>query len=225
MYGLGPHGFGCHTATVPLRCRDCNERIFYFRCSHGSRVLFDDLGPPWPQHDCDRSWARGQRRSVDPDGRITVEITEGVTAVRLPDDFTVDPTIIDRAHRAARTTDRRPDDIVRQYPTPTADELYVGTLREIRKRVDPIKHFRLPSTPVAVAGLGAVGQQHVGRITVHVEFGEDLESYTAWIPTELLKAPAITRGALVEVQLVGTRILAPSPQVDWFCRSIEVLFA
>jgi hypothetical protein len=211
-----------------MRCRECAERIFFFRCSHGSRVLFDELGPPWPQHDCDRRWAETRRRSVDEQGRVHVEVAAEVTVTQLPDDFDIADDVIDLARRASQAESRsrrRADDIVRQAPTPTADDFYVGTLREVRAAVDPLRHYRVQDSAMARAGLRDLGRQDVGRITVHVLFGEDIESYTAWIPTAILEDSEVSRGATVEVQLVGLRILAPEPIVVWYSPSLEVLFA
>ena len=50
MYGI--HGYWCNTKTFPMSCKGCGSRIFFFQCDHDSRVLFDELGWPWPIHDC-----------------------------------------------------------------------------------------------------------------------------------------------------------------------------
>lgn len=34
------------------RCPVCNVPVFFYVNSFGSRVYFDDLGPPWPKHPC-----------------------------------------------------------------------------------------------------------------------------------------------------------------------------
>jgi hypothetical protein len=34
------------------RCPVCGVPVFYYQNSFGSRVYFDDLGPPWPKHPC-----------------------------------------------------------------------------------------------------------------------------------------------------------------------------
>jgi hypothetical protein len=44
------HDATCKTRTFPIVCKFCNEDIFYFACNHGSEVLFDTLGSPWPKH-------------------------------------------------------------------------------------------------------------------------------------------------------------------------------
>lgn len=34
------------------RCPVCSAPVFYYENDSGSRVFFDDLGPPWPKHPC-----------------------------------------------------------------------------------------------------------------------------------------------------------------------------
>lgn len=33
-------------------CPVCGQAVFYYQNDHGSRVYFDELGPPWPKHPC-----------------------------------------------------------------------------------------------------------------------------------------------------------------------------
>lgn len=33
-------------------CPVCGASVFYYQNEHGSRVFFDELGPPWPKHPC-----------------------------------------------------------------------------------------------------------------------------------------------------------------------------
>ena len=42
-----------HSLTIPnARCPVCGVSVFYYQNAHGSRVFFDELGPPWPKHPC-----------------------------------------------------------------------------------------------------------------------------------------------------------------------------
>jgi hypothetical protein len=34
------------------KCPVCGVGVFFYANEHGSRVFFDDLGPPWPKHPC-----------------------------------------------------------------------------------------------------------------------------------------------------------------------------
>jgi hypothetical protein len=43
------------------KCPKCGHPVYYFQNEFGSRVFFDDLGPPWPKHPCtDRLNSYGQ---------------------------------------------------------------------------------------------------------------------------------------------------------------------
>src|SRR5438552_1788079 len=46
--------------TIPnARCPVCGESVFFYQNEYGSRVFFDELGPPWPKHWCtDNEWHR-----------------------------------------------------------------------------------------------------------------------------------------------------------------------
>lgn len=37
--------------TRPYKCK-CGAEVFYYRSEHDGRVVFDELGPPWPLHQC-----------------------------------------------------------------------------------------------------------------------------------------------------------------------------
>jgi hypothetical protein len=53
------------------RCPVCSAPVFYYENNRGSRVFFDDLGPPWPKHPCtDHS-----SRRVLPYSRVTTAPT------------------------------------------------------------------------------------------------------------------------------------------------------
>ena len=34
------------------RCPVCEDPVYFYANSYGSRVFFDDVGPPWPKHEC-----------------------------------------------------------------------------------------------------------------------------------------------------------------------------
>lgn len=45
-------------------CPVCGQPVFFYQNEYGSRVYFDELGPPWPKHPCmDQSAARPSRKS------------------------------------------------------------------------------------------------------------------------------------------------------------------
>jgi hypothetical protein len=50
---------------------------------------------------------------------------------------------------------------------------------------------------------------------------DQLRSFTAWAPAELLKDTGLTRGILVEVALDGVPV--ETYGTLWFCKSIRVI--
>jgi hypothetical protein len=41
-------------------CPVCGQPVFFYQNEHGSRVFFDELGPPWPKHPCMSSSYTGE---------------------------------------------------------------------------------------------------------------------------------------------------------------------
>ena len=48
----GGHGSWCRLNAYWTDCPDCGQEVFYWSCTHGSKVFFDELGGDWPQHEC-----------------------------------------------------------------------------------------------------------------------------------------------------------------------------
>lgn len=162
------HGEWCGAKTWPTSCPSCSGRVFYFSCSHGSKVFFDELGSPWPIHDCDESWARGLRRFTDDNGDTVVELKPGVTITRSfakPASFKVEQSVISKALPAKRK--KAQDPIVPIEPERELSESHIGILREIRPCADPVKAFSMADTAMGRASLGSIGKQEMGKITVH----------------------------------------------------------
>jgi hypothetical protein len=42
---------GCYV-NPNAKCPVCGDAVYFYANQHGSRVFFDDLGPPWPKHPC-----------------------------------------------------------------------------------------------------------------------------------------------------------------------------
>lgn len=67
------------------RCPECFAAVFYYQNEFGSRVFFDDLGPPWPKHKCtDRRTWTSTERSQSPTKRargLTMELIEAATTL------------------------------------------------------------------------------------------------------------------------------------------------
>ena len=56
------HGPFCRTYVKPTMCDFCSESVWFFACNCGSKVFFEALGAPWPQHCCE---AREVKKIID----------------------------------------------------------------------------------------------------------------------------------------------------------------
>jgi hypothetical protein len=133
-------------------------------------------------------------RTRAPDGSITVRLSDRITITRPPEDFAVEPAIIEGSKAKIRRS--RPDPIVAIHPTRGASLTVIGELRELARHADPIRATRLPDTQMSRAFLGPIGSQPVGRITVHADglVADQLRSFTAWAPAEFLTDTNLTQG-------------------------------
>ena len=202
------HGVDCRTRTFPTKCSNCGDDVFYFSCTCGSRVFFDELGWPWSEHDCgfrrsDRRWAQGRPRTKLGGGGVRVEISEGVTATRPAEGrvrpWNIDPAVVAAARRDARSLERHPIESV----PPGADWTVeiTGVVREINASVDVYRRLKLPRTAMSEGFLGVLGSGRWGRLTIHVLDSVAL-SYSAWLPVSLIPAGGVALGVTVRV---GTR--------------------
>ena len=175
------HGLFCITHTFPTKCRHCSDDVFFCYCTCGSQVFFDKLGPPWPEHNCafsssDERWAKSRRRTKLADGGISVEIADGVTAIRRGENrgksLDIDPKVAVTAKRDAQSRESNP--IVSVPPGEDWTKEIVGVIRELDCHVDVYQRLKLPRTPVTKGFLGDLGSGEWGRMTIHV-----LESSTA----------------------------------------------
>lgn len=220
LYGA-IHGHWCGAKTWRTLCPTCRAEVFYFSCDCGAKVFFDELGSPWPLHDCDTSWTRKLKRTTSATGKIEVELGPGIKAFRQPEPFRIDEGIVSRAR--SNSLKFVPDPIVAIEAIRHERREIVGFLREIYRTRNPFEVYGLEETTVSGAILGLIGQHKVGQITVHVPCSSknQSESFTTWIPSELLKDSRIVRGLTVALAVEGIQLLGHGP--TWFCDDFEVL--
>lgn len=215
------HGWWCNSVTWPTKCPRCKDSVFFFQCGCGSKVFFDELGPPWPIHDCDTSWTRNLPRTRDNSGAVTVEISPGVTIRRAPDNFSIDSGIISRVQRRKK----QQDPIVAINPDQDSGQVtVVGVLREKRIEVDIATLLDLPQNSSMVWGfLGPLARGRWGKVTIHKQSSNEdvLHSYTALVSSKMLEDVKNSTGVTVIAELAAFSV----PQIGtfWVCNAYEVL--
>ncbi|MDG3039832.1 hypothetical protein [Roseicyclus marinus] len=66
------------------KCPVCQQDVFFYQNMYGSRVFFDELGPPWPKHPCTISKTQSKRNDfLRPTQRPSTEIRKILDADNL----------------------------------------------------------------------------------------------------------------------------------------------
>ena len=122
-----------------------------------------------------------------------------------------------------RHSNQASDPIAKIEPAKGSHKTFVGVLREISRQVRPLEFYELDNTAMAIAMLGPIGAQEMGRITVHTpsSIGDQSESFTLWIPSDLLRDPRIVRGITVSLVLESVEILGQG--FAWLSDEFEVM--
>jgi len=214
------HGAWCGTRTWPTHCPSCSAAVFFFMCNCGSKIFFDDLGPPWPIHSCDTSWARKLKRTTDISGRTTVQLAEGISVTRSTREFSLDTLTLESWRRKHSKDFIAP--IVAIVPTHGECRHVVGVLREIERSADPFKKFGISAGSIGAAFLGPLAGQAVGKVTIHSQNDPDFpsESFTFWVPTEIISDSRIVKGISVAATIDCVEI---GKLRVWYCDEFDVL--
>ena len=239
MSGVPTHGPWCATTAWPTNCPQCGLRVFFFRCTCGSAVFFEQLGHPWPTHrhednpsgangtagDAPPAWARDAMRRVDEDGSLVAAVSElGFSVIRPRRALVSNHSPVSQRRSKRRV---KVDPIVPVGPGDGEELAITGLLREIDRRLNPMKSFGYNddgsmAVAMATAMMGTRWTNEFGRITVHAPRPqtEQIESYTAWLPSSFIEDKRIKRGITVSVDLVGLDV---SDKVRiWFCDDFVV---
>ena len=211
MYSVATHGHWCNTRTYPTQCKRCKSRVFFFQCDHESRVFFDQLGHPWPIHECflrrmrRRDGAAGPPR---PSGKRAWNTLVDVSESREAEDSGLltgmkrYPAGIDVAsisRKSSQGADQSPAQTVAIDPIGNTKTEYLSGIVHDVTHVSLLDKLGIGSDTIGAHILGQTFPElEVVQITVLVnDFeAEDMFSYTAWFrPTD--EAKSISKGHFV----------------------------
>ena len=84
---LKVHSYSSCFVNPNASCPICGRSVFFYSNSNGSRVFFDELGPPWPKHPCtDNKTEISYELKNRPIARQHEEVCEIADAERISDD-------------------------------------------------------------------------------------------------------------------------------------------
>lgn len=215
------HGFMCGARTIPIRCRYCRASIFYFSCSCGSRVLFEELGQPWPKHRCVDHFDG----LVEGVGKARLERLMAVQMKTVRVDWTYEQWVRTAFRERSQTTTQpkpQPREIARMDPYAGAEAEEEGLVRALIPSVDIHRRFGVGERTLGEAALGDLGRRSLAQVTIHTgALGEDDFSFTFLVDRTRLAEDGIRTDDLVRCRLRGVAVLDQDPV--WVCDDFELL--
>ena len=195
----------------------CGSGIFFFSCDHGSRVLFDSLGAPWPVHRCSGPGSSPNSLQDEIDAiRNLKDISFGaqkpgydLLAGLQKGTDKISQDVLERA--SSPKTDVR--ETVRMEPIGSKTELILGLVSHIGL-VDVSDKFKIETNSiVATEVIRQFGNLKVEQLTVLVDEyltdpdALDFKSYTVWRrvdgSTNPIEAGQIVRATIRPARLLG----------------------
>ena len=230
------HGLHCKTNTFPLNCRYCGERIFFFSCDCGSRVLFDVLGDGWPLHDCQTQPAAGGQSGGTPyagpsswGATIGINISGGRQGAYdlLPSLRGGRDSIVPAITKRVRESRNLVRETMRIDPLGSSAEEITEVVRE-RSQPDLARRFNIGRDSMGFEQLTrAIGDADPVQITVHVDELADDESAIDYLSYTFL-APRIRAGQGIVQNAVIYARLVPLESLGlerlWLAKEIELLY-
>ncbi len=229
------HGWWCGARTYPFTCKFCGLEIFHFSCDCGCSVLFEELGPPWPQHRC-RDRADLRSNQVIPSARELREFLPGTIASTLSDEdlgklsAQIDVSISsDYSQEVIKAADERKR-IVRRAPQTIRQDAYHdcrtferGIVRELILNVDIHKKAGLSPGSLGSSALSRLARDALAQITIHTgalaTAVDENCSFTFFVSQATVEDAAVLKGSLVEVELRGVVLHSAYP--IWVCDSLN----
>jgi len=221
-YGEPTHGWWCNARTYPTRCKYCGAKVFFFTCDCGSKVFFDELGWPWPEHRCPQYLAARYGKEFIERAMSVQMMLPGapVKGREIAPDYA---NVVRQRCEAPRPPSPR---IVRCDPGEGQAAHDIGVIREIIAQVDVFKRLDIPhDSAFGIQLLGPLAHDSFGQLTVHTGdlAYEDARSYTFLVSQRLLRKSEIVRGDIVSFELRALSV--PGRRGIWLCEGLESPFS
>ena len=202
--------------TIPTRCPYCGAKVFFYTDEYGSKVFFDELGPPWPKHSCskhDADTAFATSTVTGPVGRF----------VHVGGHLIHESEYASRVIAGASKRKKWKPPIVSIQPEKGGEEVSdYGVLREIVPQINVFKKLQVEKrTKIASKLFGYLLDTDWAQVSIHVDdLAEDeIRSYTMLIMRDDVSSIDLRKGCVVRFTAQGEKL--PFRKPIWICREID----
>lgn len=157
------HAPGCETRMWATKCPDCNERVFFFSCTCGSKVFFDAPTPPWPRHQ-DRCIPYLLRVLRDIEQRTITEVRRLVECFAKENDLSI-PKDVYNILIAVENRDTGRSTILDLLPDSTETAI-VGSIISVNRGVNFFKRLGYPENPISRGVLGDLASKRFVEVMI-----------------------------------------------------------
>ena len=195
------HSSSCLTRAFKTSCRYCDEKVYYFFCTCGTKLLFESLGPPWPIHYCLDEVEDIIDVITDTYGTVDQSALNRIRIISEERGFELSDETVDKLKSYLTKNDKKQ---IRRIIQPSDQEtLVIGIVMSIRHNINFFKRLNIENTPIGKQLLGQFGKESFAEITVRTSPNQEniIEEYIVFLPESI-----VTRIKLREKDSVVTKI-------------------
>lgn len=192
------HDITCITKAFPTNCPDCTEPVWFFSCSCGSKLFFNQLGYPWEQHVCRKYQLQQTIKLIKDSERMSdEEIYRQIENIEKKHGRRLDSTteemltdILGKRKFSLTITDHEP----------VSDTDFSGRVMEINRPVNIFKRLGYdPAAPLAKMLLGKIGEQTWAHLTIRSapDSRNHAIQYSLLVPMAYLQKSPIRQGQTI----------------------------
>lgn len=217
------HARWCQTIASPTDCRTCGVRIWWFTCTCDSVVLFDALGPPWPEHPCFVFHSHRAQTGASAERALDylLNIWAPRTGRRIPDE------VLNALQREARLEKAaRKGSVLRIDPGSEAFD-FIGRIAELNPKINFYRRFEVAENETwnTKSFLGKFGQDSYAQLIVREETetgGQLRRELEAFALRSMVRAEGLSIGDSVQVS-VETYELPSGLGEEWLVTDLRIL--
>jgi len=192
------HSNSCYTKTFPWNCPDCKEKVYYLSCTCGSKVFFNSLGDPWPEHKCRKYKIRRAIEMVQDIKHLTSDevfkIIEDSGDV-IPDEYV---EFIDKL-LANRKIEPK---LIHIEFDPRIDQI-MGKVMGINSNINFYRKFNVKQSDIAKQMLKELSIEPFSEITLRANSNETgiINEYKVYLTNKIIKNNTIQQNQFIALQL------------------------
>ncbi len=208
------HKPDCETYIYKITCPDCGQLVWLFGCSCGSKVFFNEIGPPWPRH-ADTCW-KYQIRLLLQEGKSPDQIKALIYVASSQNGDVISDEVKNYLQKISFSGSLLKNEIL---PSTNYTDI-CGTLKEIHQ-CNIFKRLDIPHNIFMERVLGRFGNRALSELVVQSPATRNnmIDQWTFLVETVEVDGYNLCPGMTVFATLIGERIFDGA--MYWVADSID----